>query len=151
MQRAPEKITRFVPLRVHLLEIRRLGSWNTLPRRVQRAPEKITRFVPLRVHLLEIRWLGSWNTLPRRRSGILFSPRRIFSTTNVYICGENAVHIGGFTSCGLLLLKEECRISSFCSCLLVLANVRYMRGHRGFLLEVPSHAGMFSPRAANST
>ena len=32
-QRAPKKITRFVSLRVHLLEIRRLGSWNTLPRR----------------------------------------------------------------------------------------------------------------------
>ena len=28
-QRAPKKIARFVPLRVHLLEIRRLGSWNT--------------------------------------------------------------------------------------------------------------------------
>ena len=26
-----------------------------------------------------------------------------------------------------------------------------MRGHRGFLLEVPPHAGMFSPRAANPT
>ena len=26
-----------------------------------------------------------------------------------------------------------------------------MRGHRGFLLEVRSHAGMFSPRAANPT
>ena len=26
-----------------------------------------------------------------------------------------------------------------------------MRGHRGFVLEVPSHAGMFSPRAANPT
>ena len=26
-----------------------------------------------------------------------------------------------------------------------------MRGHRGFLLEVPSHAGKFSPRAANPT
>ena len=26
---ASQKITRFVPLRVHLLEIRRLGSWNT--------------------------------------------------------------------------------------------------------------------------
>ena len=26
-----------------------------------------------------------------------------------------------------------------------------MRGHRGFLLEVPSHAGMFSSRAANPT
>ena len=25
-----------------------------------------------------------------------FPPRRIFSTTNVYICGENAAHIGGF-------------------------------------------------------
>ena len=25
------------------------------------------------------------------------------------------------------------------------------RGHRGFLLEVQSHAGMFSPRAANPT
>ena len=31
--RASKKITRFIPLRVHLLEIRRLGSWNTLPRR----------------------------------------------------------------------------------------------------------------------
>ena len=31
--RASKKITRVVPLRVHLLEIRRLGSWNTLPRR----------------------------------------------------------------------------------------------------------------------
>ena len=61
----------------------------------QSAPEKITRFVPLRVHLLEIRRLGSYNTLPRRRSGI-FPPRRIFSTTNVYICGENAAHICGF-------------------------------------------------------
>ena len=30
---ASQKITRFVPLRVHLLEIRRLGSWNTLPTR----------------------------------------------------------------------------------------------------------------------
>ena len=59
----------------------------------QRAPKNITRFVPLRVHLLEIRRLGSWNTLPRRRS---FPPRRIFFTTNVYICSENAAHIGGF-------------------------------------------------------
>ena len=33
VQRASKKITRFVPLRVHLLAIRRLGSWNTLPRR----------------------------------------------------------------------------------------------------------------------
>ena len=29
--------------------------------------------------------------------------------------------------------------------------INRMRGHRGFLLEVPSHAGMFSPRAANPT
>ena len=27
----------------------------------------------------------------------------------------------------------------------------HMRGHTGFLLEVQSHAGMFSPRAANPT
>ena len=27
----------------------------------------------------------------------------------------------------------------------------FMRRHRGFLLEVPSHAGVFSPRAANPT
>ena len=54
-----------------------------------------------------------------------FPPRRIFSTINIYICSENAVHQSvDFTSCGLLLLKEECRISSFCLCLLVLANVR---------------------------
>ena len=32
-QRASKKMTWFVPLRVHLLEIHRLGSWNTLPRR----------------------------------------------------------------------------------------------------------------------
>ena len=30
-------------------------------------------------------------------------------------------------------------------------NLSIMRGHRGFLLEVPSHAGMFYPRAANPT
>ena len=29
--------------------------------------------------------------------------------------------------------------------------VSLMRGHRGFLLEVPSRAGMFSPGAANPT
>ena len=29
--------------------------------------------------------------------------------------------------------------------------VSYMRGHRGFLLEVQSHAEMFSPWAANPT
>ena len=32
-QMASKKITSFVPLQIHLLEIRRLGSWNTLPRR----------------------------------------------------------------------------------------------------------------------
>ena len=32
-QKASKKITRFVPLLVHLLEIRWLGSWNTSPRR----------------------------------------------------------------------------------------------------------------------
>ena len=31
-QRASKKFTRFVPLRFHLLEIRRRDSWNTLPR-----------------------------------------------------------------------------------------------------------------------
>ena len=53
-----------------------------------------------------------------------FSPRRIFSKTNVYICSRMQRISVGFTSCGLLLAKEECRISSFCSCLLVLANVK---------------------------
>ena len=33
--------------------------------------------------------------LPRRRSGY-FPPRHFFPTTFVYICSENAVHIGGF-------------------------------------------------------
>ena len=90
----------------------------------QRASKKISRFVPLRVHLLEIRRLGSWNTLPRRRSGI-FSSSSYFLHKNVYICSEKAAHISvDFTSCGFLHLKEEFRISSFCSCLLVLANVR---------------------------
>ena len=32
-QRVSKKTTRFVPLRVHFLEMRRIGSWNTLPRR----------------------------------------------------------------------------------------------------------------------
>ena len=77
----------------------------------QRAPKKITRFVPLRVHLLEIHRLGSWNTLPRRRSGIFFSPRRIFSTTNVYICSENAAHIGGFYI--MWLATSERRVPDF--------------------------------------
>ena len=90
----------------------------------QRAPKKITRFVPLRIHLLEIHRLGSWNTLPRRRSGIffllvVFSPRQMF----IFVVRMQRISVD-FTSCGLLLLKEECRISSFCSCLLVLANVR---------------------------
>ena len=62
----------------------------------QRASKKITRLVPLLVHLLEIRWLGSWNTSPRRRSGIFFLLVVFFPTTFVYICSENAVHIGGF-------------------------------------------------------
>ena len=90
----------------------------------QRSSKKITRFVPLRVHLLEIHRLGSWNTLPRRRSGIffllvVFSPRQMF----IFVVRMQRISVD-FTSCGLLLLKEECRISSFCSCLLVLANVR---------------------------
>ena len=90
----------------------------------QRASKKITRFVPLRVHLLEIHRLGSWNTSPRRRTGIffllvVFSPRQMF----IFVVRMQRISVD-FTSCGLLLLKEECRISSFCSCLLVLANVR---------------------------
>ena len=51
-----------------------------------------------------------------------FPPRRIFFTANVYICSENAAHIGGFYF--MRLATSECRISSFCSCLLMLANVR---------------------------
>ena len=90
----------------------------------QRASKKITRFVPPRVHRLKIRRLGSWDTLPRGRSGI-FSSSSYFLHKNVYICSKKAAHISvEFTSCGLLLLKEEFRISSFCSCFLVLANVR---------------------------
>ena len=90
----------------------------------QRAFNKITRFVALRVHLLEIHRLGSWNRLSRRRSGIffllvVFSPRQMF----IFVVRMQRISVD-FTSCGFLLLKEECRISSFCSCLLVLANVR---------------------------
>ena len=76
----------------------------------QRAPKKITRFVPLRVHLLEICRLGSWNTLPRRRSGI-FSSSSHFFTTNVYICSENAAHIGGFYF--MRLATSERRVPDF--------------------------------------
>ena len=79
----------------------------------QSAPEKITRFVPLRVHLLEICRLGSWNTLPRRRSGIffllvVFSPRQMF----IFVVRMRRISVD-FTSCGLLFLKEECRIVLF--------------------------------------
>ena len=77
----------------------------------QRPSKKITRFVPLRLHLLEIHRLGSWNTSPRRRTGIFFSPRRIFSTTNVYICSENAAHIGG--SYFMRLATSERRVPDF--------------------------------------
>ena len=90
----------------------------------QRPSKKITRFVPLRLHLLEIHRLGSWNTSPRRRTGIffllvVFSPRQMF----IFVVRMQRISVD-FTSCGLLLLKEECRISSFFSCLLLLANVR---------------------------
>ena len=49
-----------------------------------------------------------------------FPPRWFFSTTFVYICRDNAVHIYRWillhaASCGLLLMKEGCRISSLCS------------------------------------
>ena len=81
-----------------------------------RASKKITRVVPLRVHLLEIRRLGSWNTLPRRRSSwhssllVVFSPRHLF----VFVVRMQCISVD-FTSCGLLIIKEECWISSLCS------------------------------------
>ena len=40
-----------------------------------------------------------------------FPPRRIFSTTNVYICSENAAHIGGFYF--MRLATSEGRVSDF--------------------------------------
>ena len=40
-----------------------------------------------------------------------FPPRRIFSTTNVYICGENAAHIGGFYF--MRLATSERRVPDF--------------------------------------
>ena len=40
-----------------------------------------------------------------------FPPRRIFSTTNVYICSENAVHIGGFYF--MRLATSERRVPDF--------------------------------------
>ena len=75
----------------------------------------LIRFVPLLVHGLEIRRLGSWNTLPRRRSGIffllvVFFPRHLF----IFVVRMQCISVDftscGFSSCGLLLIKEECRI-----------------------------------------
>ena len=40
-----------------------------------------------------------------------FPPRRSFSTTNVYICGENAAHIGGFYF--MRLATSERRVPDF--------------------------------------
>ena len=40
-----------------------------------------------------------------------FPPRRNFSTTNVYICGENAAHIGGFYF--MRLATSERRVPDF--------------------------------------
>ena len=40
-----------------------------------------------------------------------FPPRRIFSTTNVYICSENAAHIGGFYF--IRLATSERRVPDF--------------------------------------
>ena len=40
-----------------------------------------------------------------------FPRRRIFSTTNVYICGENAAHIGGFYF--MRLATSERRVPDF--------------------------------------
>ena len=36
-----------------------------------------------------------------------FPPRRFFSTTFVYICSENAVHIGGFYFVQLVIYKRR--------------------------------------------
>ena len=36
-----------------------------------------------------------------------FPPRRFFSTTFVYICSENAVHIGGFYFVRLAIYKRR--------------------------------------------
>ena len=76
----------------------------------QMASKKITRFVPLRVHFLEIRRLGSWNTLPRQRSVIFFFP--VVSSHDICLLFAVRMHCISvdFTSCGLLLMKEECRI-----------------------------------------
>ena len=40
-----------------------------------------------------------------------FPPRRIFSTTDVYICGENAAHVGGFYF--MPLATSERRVPDF--------------------------------------
>ena len=40
-----------------------------------------------------------------------FPPRRIFFTTNVYICSENAAHIGGFYF--MRLATSERRVPDF--------------------------------------
>ena len=40
-----------------------------------------------------------------------FPPRRIFFTTNVYICSENAAHIGGFYF--MWLATSEKRVPDF--------------------------------------
>ena len=61
----------------------------------QRAPKKIARCVPLRVTFWRCAGLVA-GIHCRGKDLACFRPRRIFTTTNIYFCGENAVHIGGF-------------------------------------------------------
>ena len=84
---------------------------------VQRAPKKTTRTQGLS-HFESTLWryAGLVAGIHCRGEDLAFFPsRRIFSTTNVYICSENAAHQSvDFTSCGLLLRPtSERRVRDF--------------------------------------
>ena len=73
---------------------------------MQRASKKIARFVQLRVHLLDTpAWVAGIHS--RGEDLVFFPPGRFFSTTSIYICSENAVHIGGFYFVRLAIYKRR--------------------------------------------
>ena len=82
---------------------------------VQRAPKKTTRTQGLS-HFESTLWryAGLVAGIHCRGEDLAFFPsRRIFSTTNVYICSENAAQIGGFYFMWLKLATSERRVPDF--------------------------------------
>ena len=80
----------------------------------QRASKKIARFVPLRVHLLDTpAWVAGIHS--RGEDLAFFPPGRFFPRhLFIFVVRMQCISVD-FTSCGLLFIREECRISSLCS------------------------------------